>query len=165
MRENVIDLYIRSKVSHTYIARENLKCYNFNMATNDGLGITATTDIQPEEEDESLRETLTAFAKKNGLDFIVHDLADKREKRKAMLRGVVNTPVFFYRGMRFHRMPSGNDFSIMPAKVILYTNPRRIMSMRKRIFDHCSTLNLKWVSSTEETYSPGEEQIMKRLSD
>ena len=164
MMENVIDLYVRSKVGHSYLARDDLKCFNFNMATNDGLGITTTTDTQPREEDEVLKAALTAFAKKNGLDLVIHDLADKKERRKAMLRGIVKTPVFFYRGMRFHRMPSENDFS-MPTKVFVYTKPQIIMSMRPRVFDHCSTLGLKWVGSTEVTYSPDEELTLKKLQD
>lgn len=103
VKKDVIELYIKSKIIQDTMARDDIKCYN-SPVKRSGFQLTTSTTYQPRDEDEEMKKILKEFAEKYKLKLEIHDLANKKEKRRAMFKRIKKTPIFFINGRRFDTM-------------------------------------------------------------
>lgn len=177
-----IALYVNSSMGANTVPWHSQKCWSAGCNALQNHPIIESSDSVLNPEEENIKRLLDECAGKYKIDYQVYDIALKSIGRKARLKGITRTPLLIINGKKTYKMPateqelalllttgkcsvkpSENDSSVVSKKVVLYTKPQKTMSIGPRILDHCSTLNLKWVSSTEVIYSPDEEQTLKGL--
>ena len=180
---NSIELYVRSKTA-IYYTQPQCRGGGKGWVPEGGIGYADahSSEHTLNDKESHLIEVLKEFSKKRHFVLNIHDLALKAETQRAFFKGISRTPVLIINGKRTYKMPATeqelallfmtqkrsvmppeNDFSKVPVKVILYSKPKKVISTRPGPYDHCAVRGKEWATSTEETYSPGEELILKQL--
>ncbi len=153
-RNNELHLYIESRVQRDFISPNDLKCFNSTMATREGdkgLGITSSTDYILCDEDENIIKILKKFTDQSKIEFKVHDLAHKEEKRKAKSKGIKDTPLIFFNNRMIPQVPSEEEsllklLGVQEKEIMILISREPILTVIIEgdiICNNCGSRNLK----------------------
>ena len=103
-----VDLYLESKITRGYLAPKDIKCYNSPVKRSGGR-ITTSTTYNLSDEDKKIKGIIEELVNEANLEYKLHDLANKEEKKKAKSIGIKSTPLILIDNRKISPVPSDED--------------------------------------------------------